>query len=1364
MSRAIDQSQYHRDTNVIRRRLSPPRDLVFDQATREARWTLPADADGITHFNLRVDHDDADPDFQVPPGTTKYYIPNGSTLVLSSYNEQFKIESQKITVAMGAGIGTETQFLSLTLTTASTAINTASAPMVGDRLVVTLTQDATGGRNVTWGANFGKVPRFIVRTPNAVQRYEFIEGGGLWQLLAHDDEYSRSEQIRRVTADGSVLATDETVEIDSTAAAITLTALGANNYIGRTFTFKRVNAGANAITIQMAGADTVDSASALSLATQWESATIRSIGGGKYIRVGAAVSSTSTVTQPVPGDVTLGTPTYRLGQPDADGKVLVLVTVPYTPPSPIGTFDRVIIYLQAPDDAAPRAIVSDVGGFVIGPAADASRIVPVGNPINKGTVPYKADELILAFSHPAPPQNEVWRIYAVSGSSTVENKLVRADLSGASPSVTITISVPAAGPSGAEYVPLAASFSMIPGFPAYSFQDGGDQLWGVAVQWTNATTDPRFPKLDGYYIVWEYYDGRRERAGFVSPFDLRYDSDRWPVPGAPEFFTLYLVSAAEGGRLANSIIPGTTPSLRFEIKRQDGTAGREYANLITNPAASATYDVDGSGQKAIRIDTSWVEPTEDQDPRFAGTIVTLRIAAEDFSTELTGIEADSPAVSFIPPEIADKPASIAFISADTSGRKNTYVNGVTPEIPITLPGIDIDVANVTGFSVTTGYRTNGDGQKVLVITPYFTPPADPQWASISFEVEISGDPATYVLGFPFEGGEAGEALITDFPQAAESWAFRARSIDVNGQAKNGFVRFPASGYITVGPPTLGPAGTEYTGHVTGASASVSTQTTSDGTVQQRLTLLYSPPSDVTWGGVELRVYDGSTLVDKVRSSASPGAVTATFANPSTSVILTWKLVSFDVNGKANSETGGTPQGTVIVGSAAGTLDLRKFLPASTDNFTIVGSSLRIKTGVAMEVDGSGNLRVSVNGITSSLIAAGAVGISQLLDNAVTDLKIAASAVTAAKLAASAVTAPAIAASAVTAPAIAASAVTAGKIAANAVTANEIAALSIVAGKIAANAVTAGEIAADAVTSAKILAGSITTVKIAAGAVTANEVAANAIVAGKIAANAVSATEIAANSIIAGKIATNAVAAANIQANAIASDKLDANFINVGGGGGKPGQFRIFNSFGSQIGFIGVNGGFQGGWVREFRVGGTSESNAKLVADSSGNLSIVDATFSLTLSSAVTEIANIGVGGYTTGLRVKNQFNSTAFHVAQNRIFGYNSSGGLQIDIGSYLGYGFIGVHDDFATARIQLTGGASFLTPNINITDNGFGAEYRIGGNAVVRARRVGWTFPSGVSSRASFDTATVTTQQLAERVKALLEDLGPSLGHGLIG
>lgn len=54
-----------------------------------------------------------------------------------------------------------------------------------------------------------------------------------------------------------------------------------------------------------------------------------------------------------------------------------------------------------------------------------------------------------------------------------------------------------------------------------------------------------------------------------------------------------------------------------------------------------------------------------------------------------------------------------------------------------------------------------------------------------------------------------------------------------------------------------------------------------------------------------------------------------------------------------------------------------------------------------------------------------------------------------------------------------------------------------------------------------------------------------------------------------------------------------------------------------------------------------------------------------------------------------------------------------------------------------------------------------IGATQVATSRRTGWGAPTGIATRTAFDTATVTTAQLAERVKALVDDLTT---HGLIG
>lgn len=65
------------------------------------------------------------------------------------------------------------------------------------------------------------------------------------------------------------------------------------------------------------------------------------------------------------------------------------------------------------------------------------------------------------------------------------------------------------------------------------------------------------------------------------------------------------------------------------------------------------------------------------------------------------------------------------------------------------------------------------------------------------------------------------------------------------------------------------------------------------------------------------------------------------------------------------------------------------------------------------------------------------------------------------------------------------------------------------------------------------------------------------------------------------------------------------------------------------------------------------------------------------------------------------------------------------------------------TGRVQANG-------NFNVN----GGVVQIGGTAVLAAPRTGWGLPSGTLTRTTFDPSTVTLQQLAERVAALVTDL----------
>ena len=134
----------------------------------------------------------------------------------------------------------------------------------------------------------------------------------------------------------------------------------------------------------------------------------------------------------------------------------------------------------------------------------------------------------------------------------------------------------------------------------------------------------------------------------------------------------------------------------------------------------------------------------------------------------------------------------------------------------------------------------------------------------------------------------------------------------------------------------------YAPNVTGASVAVTTPTSSDGTNMKLVTATFTPPAANTWGGVFLRVYDGSSLVKENKGVTSP--VTVLIQNPNTAKTYTWKLVTFDVNNKVNAEDGSTPQGNIAVGSAAGTLNGANLVVSSVSTISLNSTKIMVGGG------------------------------------------------------------------------------------------------------------------------------------------------------------------------------------------------------------------------------------------------------------------------------------------------------------------------------------------------------------------------------------------------------------------------------------
>ncbi len=105
--------------------------------------------------------------------------------------------------------------------------------------------------------------------------------------------------------------------------------------------------------------------------------------------------------------------------------------------------------------------------------------------------------------------------------------------------------------------------------------------------------------------------------------------------------------------------------------------------------------------------------------------------------------------------------------------------------------------------------------------------------------------------------------------------------------------------------------------------------------------------------------------------------------------------------------------------------------------------------------------------------------------------------------------------------------------------------------------------------------------------------------------------------------------------------------------------------------------------------------------------------------------------------------------------GASSAGAARANLG-------LGSMATQASSAIAVTGGTVNGLTSLGVVGNAdVGGVYRVDGVKVVGNRVTGWNAATGTPSRASFDAGTVTVGQLAQRLKALIDDL---IAHGLIG
>lgn len=103
---------------------------------------------------------------------------------------------------------------------------------------------------------------------------------------------------------------------------------------------------------------------------------------------------------------------------------------------------------------------------------------------------------------------------------------------------------------------------------------------------------------------------------------------------------------------------------------------------------------------------------------------------------------------------------------------------------------------------------------------------------------------------------------------------------------------------------------------------------------------------------------------------------------------------------------------------------------------------------------------------------------------------------------------------------------------------------------------------------------------------------------------------------------------------------------------------------------------------------------------------------------------------------------------------------------SHLGPSFVEASSRFVRlAGSTIDEGANFAFGTVSGSQVGTspGQKLAFFGTAA-RVQPTGWTAATGVAYRGGFDTATVTAGQVAQTLKALIDDLYSAAGLGLLG
>lgn len=474
-----------------------------------------------------------------------------------------------------------------------------------------------------------------------------------------------------------------------------------------------------------------------------------------------------------------------------NGKGLRLcLAIACTPPTPPLTFRGLATYYENPDRSAGSTTKADGSVKADGSTKAGGEWSPAQGP----KVEYEAgQEVIIEDLDPVEVSTDI-RVYAnpfnVDGK---ENKLVRANTTGETPSVVITCLPPEEGPPSTGKAPLVEFFTVqttAGKCDHYAPNGDGQRALFVEMFWQIPAGD-----WGGTSLFCIRLDGTHQRLTQGIWFGDDYRAEITNFPFVDEPVRIYALSANKKNQL-NEYVEGITPSVDVILAAPPiGPAGEEYTSRVLGfDLGEATYlppNAQGQTGNCV-IPMDYTGPTDD--PSYAGGVVWAIVPWQTEHVQMSGL-AKNGGIPLNFPYVPGDPQlwTIYVLSQSVNGKSNTYVDSGpyrTPQEDITinppaLGGAGVEYTSLVSTiapGATIENRVTVDGIEEWRLKLQWSPPNDNTFGQMKYYIQKMTGATNEYLESEL-AGNTGTVTYTKWRQfiAGETYKVWFVSVDVNTQ-------------------------------------------------------------------------------------------------------------------------------------------------------------------------------------------------------------------------------------------------------------------------------------------------------------------------------------------------------------------------------------------------------------------------------------------------------------------------------------------------------------------------------------------------------------------------------------------------------